>query len=155
MAGGQERQFSIEASERQDINTTVGRVYDVFELSEGQRVLADQMVSAFASVICAGIKAATEMSFPTLPDSLLYEEKHLEKLTPIGEVVNKWRNKRKLRVKDLAVRCKITGGYISQLEHGKISHPGDDRLSLLAEGLGIPVENLITRVLPQDTDQEE
>ena len=75
--------------------------------------------------------------------------------TSIGQVVKAWREARQLSLAELAALAgpPITAPYISQLETGKISHPADKRLALLARALGIPDSYFLTRQLPEPEER--
>jgi transcriptional regulator with XRE-family HTH domain len=70
-------------------------------------------------------------------------------LLPLGQVVKAWRIARELSGTELAARAGLPKAYISQVEHNRIHHPGDENLARIASALEIPVEYLIVRRLPE------
>jgi transcriptional regulator with XRE-family HTH domain len=74
-------------------------------------------------------------------------------LPPLGQVVKAWRIARELSGTELAARAGLPKAYISQLEHGRIHHPGDENLARIASALEIPVEYLVVRRLPEKETQ--
>ena len=71
--------------------------------------------------------------------------------TPIGEAVKRWRQFRGISLTGLANRAGMTKGYLSQVEHNKISRPSDEYLGRLADALSIEVESLLARQMPPST----
>lgn len=71
----------------------------------------------------------------------------------IGAVVRAWRVVRGLTLEELAVKAGagITRGYLSQLENDKIHTPGEEKLALVAQALGIAPLVLVTRTFPDAT----
>ena len=72
--------------------------------------------------------------------------------TTIGQTVRSWRLYHHLTVTALAQQAgePITKGYISQLEHDKIRQPSDMHLNRIANALGITVQHLVTRTIPNE-----
>ena len=59
-------------------------------------------------------------------------------LFSIGDKVNQWRKEQGLTMQQLAKRCDLTAGYISQIEHDKVS-PSVATLRSLAKALGMRI----------------
>jgi transcriptional regulator with XRE-family HTH domain len=74
-------------------------------------------------------------------------------LPSVGQVVKAWRVVRGLSGTELSARAGLPKAYISQVEHGRVHQPGDENLKLIAGGLQIPVEYLVTRRLPDKETQ--
>ncbi len=76
--------------------------------------------------------------------------------TPLGDVIKAWREVREITVTELAARAgePISKGYISEVENNKIRTPNDNYLIRIATALDIPVEYLVMRRLPDETDKQ-
>jgi transcriptional regulator with XRE-family HTH domain len=59
-------------------------------------------------------------------------------LFSIGDKVNQWGKEQGLTMQQLAKRCDLTAGYISQIEHDKVS-PSVATLRSLAKALGMRI----------------
>ena len=73
----------------------------------------------------------------------------------IGATIKSWRGFRDMSGTDLVLQSsalgkKISKGYLSELESGKIKNPNIQTLSQLAEALGISVWDIYIRNLPED-----
>jgi len=81
-------------------------------------------------------------------------------LFSIGEKVNQWRKEQGLTMQQLAKRCDLTAGYISQIEHDKVS-PSVATLRSLAKALGCaslissPIRSLTNRLFYRKTNGPE
>ena len=75
-----------------------------------------------------------------------------------GVVIRRWREFRGKSSSELAAEAGLTVQYLSQMENGRIVHPTDDRLFVIAKALRIPLKVLLSRELPRsehDIDQSE
>jgi transcriptional regulator with XRE-family HTH domain len=54
----------------------------------------------------------------------------LNELPTIGDVVREWRAYRQISLTDFCEQTKLSKGYVSELEHNKISNPKKKRLEL-------------------------
>jgi transcriptional regulator with XRE-family HTH domain len=73
---------------------------------------------------------------------------------PLGDFIRRIRNERNLSLEDVAEQSarfgpRITASYINRIENEPDRRPTADRLTALAHGLGIPVEELFARVSRQ------
>jgi len=69
---------------------------------------------------------------------------------PVGKIVKLWRDFRGLTATALAIEAGVSKAYLSEVETGRILRPREARLKLIADALGIPIENFITRKLPPE-----
>lgn len=75
--------------------------------------------------------------------------------TTLGEVVKAWREKRGWSLTELSTRSGYSKGYISGLEKNKTHQPNEEHQVGLAKALGIPVELLLLRQLPDELSTDE
>ena len=69
---------------------------------------------------------------------------------PLGDFVSRIRNEKGLSCSDVSKQSgrfgePITASYVNRIENNRIKNPSPDRLTALAHGLGIPVEDLLAR----------
>lgn len=60
-----------------------------------------------------------------------------------GQRLRKWRKARHWTQDELAQRCGIDQGFISQIETGRIQKPSIEYLRLLAKGYGVPITEML------------
>ncbi|MDQ2744266.1 MAG: helix-turn-helix domain-containing protein [Chloroflexota bacterium] len=77
-----------------------------------------------------------------------------EELPTIAEVIVTWRQARQLKPAELADAAAVPREYLSQVEHGKIKRPADEKLGRLAAALQVPVSTLFLRRLPPSVQQQ-
>lgn len=61
----------------------------------------------------------------------------------LGQRLHRLRTDRGLGLGELARRCEVSKGYLSQLERGEATNPSVEAVRKLAAGLGVPVSALL------------
>ncbi|WP_460279918.1 helix-turn-helix domain-containing protein [Clostridium senegalense] len=61
----------------------------------------------------------------------------------LGDNIRKLRNANKYSLRKLAEKCNMSSGYISDIENGRATNPGYDKLEIIAKALGVPVSALL------------
>lgn len=77
-----------------------------------------------------------------------------EELPTLAEVIVAWRQARQLKSAELADAAEVPREYLSQVEHGKIKRPADEKLGRLAAALQVPVSTLFLRRFPPSVQQQ-
>jgi len=63
--------------------------------------------------------------------------------TSLGQRLHRLRTDRGLGLGELARRCEVSKGYLSQLERGEANNPSVEAVRKLAAGLEVPVADLL------------
>jgi transcriptional regulator with XRE-family HTH domain len=78
----------------------------------------------------------------------------LEEQASLGARIRKLREEQGMSLGDLEAKCRVTKGYLSQLESGKAVNPSVTSVVKIARGLGVRLADLLgdetVTVAPQD-----
>ena len=72
----------------------------------------------------------------------------------LGQRLHRLRTDRDLGLGELARRCGVSKGYLSQLERGEATNPSVESVRKLAGGLDVPVSELLGEAPVAETETE-
>lgn len=61
----------------------------------------------------------------------------------LGENIKKIRTSKKMTLRELGQLCNMSHGYISDIENGRATNPGYDKLEIIAKALDVNISALI------------